>query len=75
MGAISPQAPSPCDAAQSRAKPPSEADAAVAKAIPSTLKHYDGQTHLSMFNLCKDIRLGLAKEDRVITEANPVFMY
>jgi len=54
---------------------PSKTDAAIAKAYATPLKHYDGQSHLAMFNLIKDIRLGIEAETRIITEANPVFMY
>jgi len=39
------------------------------------LKHYDAQTHASLFNLSKDLRAGIAKEHRLITADNPVFMY
>lgn len=41
----------------------------------AALQHYDAQTHAAMFNLNKQLRQGLKNEARVITEANPVFMY
>lgn len=43
--------------------------------IPFPLHHYDGGTHVRLFNLPKIIRDGLQDEHRVITEDNPVFMY
>ena len=36
---------------------------------------YDGDSHLLMFHLPKNVRAALRKDNRVITEANPVFMY
>jgi len=39
------------------------------------LKFYDGATHRGMFGLSKPIRQGLEKEQRIITVADPVFMY
>ena len=50
-------------------------DAAISGRIRGPLRHYDGGTHLCMFNLIKAVRDGVEAEDRVITEANPVFMY
>ena len=39
------------------------------------LKYYDGVTHKGMFGLPKSVRRSIAKEKRVITKENPVFMY
>lgn len=50
-------------------------DAQIARQITGEQKHYDGQSHALMFSLLKCVRNGLAEETRVITEANPVFMY
>jgi len=36
---------------------------------------YDGTSHRHVFNIPKYLRNALEKEDRVMTEANPVFMY
>ena len=58
-----------------REKPPNTTDEEIRRRINGPLRHYDGGTHLCMFNLIKAVRDGVAKEDRVITEANPVFMY
>ena len=58
-----------------REKPPDATDAEIRGRIRGPLRHYDGGTHLCMFNLIKAVRDGVEAEDRVITEANPVFMY
>ena len=63
------------DAAGIRAQKAEDTDAAIAAKIATPLKHYDGGSHLCMFNLIKTVREGVASEKRVITEANPVFMY
>ena len=58
-----------------REKPPNTTDEEISSRINGPLRHYDGGTHLCMFNLIKAVREGVEAEDRVITEANPVFMY
>ena len=58
-----------------REKPPDATDQEISGRIRGPLRHYDGGTHLCMFNLIKAVRDGVEAEDRVITEANPVFMY
>jgi len=58
-----------------RCQSPVVTDAAVSQRINGVMRHYDGGTHLCMFNLIKTVREGVAAEKRVITEANPVFMY
>lgn len=63
------------DAATVRSRAAAATDAALSTNVRGPLRHYDGQTHLSMFNLTKPIREGVEAETRVITEANPVFMY
>jgi len=39
------------------------------------LRYYDGRTHRGIFGLSKPIRDAIAKEDRIMTIENPVFMY
>ena len=63
------------DAASLKARDPQKTDAEISAKIRGPLRHYDGECHLSMFNLIKTVREGVAAEKRVITEANPVFMY
>lgn len=63
------------DAKQLKKQDPDATDAAVAAKINGALRHYDGDSHLHMFNLIKTVRDGIEGETRVITIANPVFMY
>jgi thermospermine synthase len=39
------------------------------------LKYYDGLTHRRMFTLPKTLRVRMAKDKRIMTKDNPVFMY
>ena len=39
------------------------------------LKHYDGVVHRRLFALSKPLREALKSDERVMTEANPMFMY
>lgn len=41
----------------------------------SSLRFYDGTTHLRMFALTKPLRQYVAQDQRVMTRQNPVFMY
>ncbi|KAG7356546.1 spermidine synthase / putrescine aminopropyltransferase [Nitzschia inconspicua] len=41
----------------------------------SSLKMYDGITHLRMFNLSKAVRKHMERDTRIMTEDNPIFMY
>jgi len=41
----------------------------------TALKMYDGTTHLRMFNLTKALRKQLAKDERIMTKDNPIYMY
>ena len=41
----------------------------------STLQMYDGITHHRMFWLTKQLRSYLAKDKRIMTKDNPVFMF
>jgi spermidine synthase len=39
------------------------------------LRHYDGTCHLRLFSLPKATRSALAKDDRIMTKGNPIFMF
>lgn len=39
------------------------------------MRHYDGVTHRCMFSQTLDIRKAIAKEERIITKDNPVYMF
>mmetsp|Transcript_29821 Transcript_29821/g.54994 ORF Transcript_29821/g.54994 Transcript_29821/m.54994 type:complete len:452 (-) Transcript_29821:173-1528(-) len=39
------------------------------------LKHYDGVVHRRLFALSKPLREAMKSDERVMTEANPIFMY
>ncbi|KAJ8602795.1 hypothetical protein CTAYLR_002603 [Chrysophaeum taylorii] len=54
---------------------PSDIDAALSTIKGGPLAHYDAQTHRRMFALPKILRNGLRHEARIITAANPVFMF
>jgi spermidine synthase len=41
----------------------------------TTLKYYDGVTHMGVFGLTKEIRDSLKSETRIMTLENPVFMH
>ena len=49
--------------------------AARVKGGAAALRFYDGVSHGGIFGLSKPIRASLAAETRIITIANPVFMY
>jgi len=40
----------------------------------ATLRFYDGTQHRALFNVPKYIREAIAKEERIMTQSNPVFM-
>lgn len=44
------------------------------RGLMDALKWYDGITHTRMFSLGKAVRTSLAKETRVMTVENPLFM-
>jgi spermidine synthase len=52
---------------------PAEIDARIAARLSSELAYYDGIAHQGLFGLPKYIRKALADEQRVITNANPIF--
>jgi thermospermine synthase len=39
------------------------------------LKHYDGVSHRRLFALSKPLREAMKSDERIMTEANPIFMY
>lgn len=57
---------------------PERIDARIEERLSSTstkFRFYDGITHRGLFGLPKPMREGMDREDRIITKANPVFMY
>jgi spermidine synthase len=52
---------------------PAEIDARIAARLSSELAYYDGIAHQGLFGLPKYIRKVLVDEQRVITNANPIF--
>ena len=69
--------------APSPRREPARIDALIAKRIAAKfpngedapLRHYDGVSHRGAFSLPKTIRDAMASEERIMTVANPVFMY
>ncbi|MFP3297499.1 MAG: polyamine aminopropyltransferase [Thermocladium sp.] len=49
----------------------SEVDARVSKAITGSLRHYDGETHMHMFSLPKNVRTAFAAANRIATDREP----
>lgn len=39
------------------------------------LRHFDEESHRRMFALSKTVREGIAEETRIMTKANPIFMF
>ena len=62
---------------------PARIDALIAERITlkfpngedAPLRHYDGVSHRGAYSLPKTIRDAIASEERIMTVANPVFMY
>lgn len=54
---------------------PAEVDKRIAARSLQGLKLYDGLTHRGMFSLPLYIRDALAKQDRLITDKNPLYLY
>jgi spermidine synthase len=53
---------------------PESVDTLITQRLPGELRCYDGITHRSMFSLPKYLRQGIASEQRIVTDDNPVFM-
>ena len=53
---------------------PAEIDHRIAQRLLKGLKSYDGLSHQALFALSKHLRHMLAKDNRIITDANPLFM-
>lgn len=51
-----------------------EVDSLISKRINGELKFYDGETHISIFNLPKDIRELLKEGGEIITDDKPIFL-
>jgi spermidine synthase len=46
----------------------------ISERIEGQLKFYDGDTHIQMLSLPKDIKLILSEDSEIITDQNPVFL-
>ncbi len=53
---------------------PDEIDQRIAQRISVELRFYDGITQRGMFSVPKYLRQAIAAEDRIITQANPLFV-
>ncbi len=53
---------------------PEEIDRRIADRIDKMLLSYDGQSHVTVFSLPKHLRTELEKEERIITDDNPLYM-
>ena len=53
---------------------PEEVDRNIAERITTELRFYDGITHRGIFSVPKYLRAAVAKESRVITRVNPLFV-
>ena len=50
-------------------------DRKISECLSRELKSYDGLNHQAMFTLPKHLRRELEKEGRIVTDANPIFVY
>jgi spermidine synthase len=55
--------------------PPAEVDNRISARSLTGLKFYDGLTHQGMFSLPKYLREALAKQKRLITDNDPLYLY
>ena len=55
--------------------PEEQVDTELARRLSKSLKYYDGVSHRNMFSLTKFQRDGLASEDRINRDDDPVFMF
>ena len=54
---------------------PDEIDHRISTRLSGELKSYDGLSHQALFTLPKHLRHELAVENRIITDASPIFIY
>ncbi len=54
---------------------PAEVDKRIAARALKGLKFYDGLTHQGMFSLPLYLREALARQQRIITDKNPLYLY
>ncbi|MCX7912348.1 MAG: polyamine aminopropyltransferase [Dehalococcoidales bacterium] len=54
---------------------PEQVDGLLAGRKITGLRFYDGITHRNMFSLPKYVREGIARQKRVITDSNPLYLY
>ena len=53
---------------------PEEVDSLISRRLARPLRFYDGVTHRHMLSLPSYLRRGIAQEQRIVTDENPVFM-
>ncbi len=53
---------------------PEDVDQRIKERLGRVLRSYDGVSHRRIFSLPKSLREGIAEEDRIVTDDNPVFM-
>ena len=54
---------------------PAQVDGLIAARSLTDLRFYDGLTHQGMFSLPKYIREALPRQHRLITDAEPLYLY
>ncbi|HZR47400.1 MAG TPA: polyamine aminopropyltransferase [Candidatus Manganitrophaceae bacterium] len=54
---------------------PREIDRRIGGRISGELRFYDGETHLGQFNLPKQVRIQMQKQERIIEDNYPLFTY
>ena len=54
---------------------PEEIDRRIAQRLRGVLQSYDGQTHLGQFLLPKQVRREMEKEERIIEDNHPLYVY
>ncbi|GGP20916.1 spermidine synthase [Thermocladium modestius] len=59
------------DSADPKAIPPSDVDSKIAANVKGSLKYYDGETHVHMFSLPKNVREAFASAKRIATDREP----
>ncbi len=55
--------------------PPAGIDSKISSRMKDRLRFYDGLTHRGLFTLPKNLREAIDREERIITEQEPLFIY